>query len=801
MLEYDLELDVDFPAHRFRGAVTISGIPEPGPVELDATELGIESAEVAGAATEFRCDSVAHKLLVSRPPASSDPIRITFSGKALEGMQTGLFCCRVGERPALSTQLQAESCRRLLPCFDRPDRKAVFRLRVTTAAGLVVISNMPAEPRPASADRTQWEFAPTPPMSTYLLYLGIGPFDEYVDTEGPTRVLIAGPPGKRPQMERAARLSRTILRGFTEFFDVPYPLPKLHLIALREFWAGMENWGAITGREDMYLLNESDSPVVITSGESVIAHEIAHQWFGNLVTLRTWDDMWLNEAFATFAVPLVQELTHQRRDPWADFVMKTHRGFRFDSLRCTHSVKPPTCDADEILAFADEITYLKGARLVRMIQAFVGPDRFRDGISEYLRDHAYGNASSDDLWAALGEESQSPVTRVMRSWAERPGHPCITVRQVGPDVELTQHRFALLPGNAAEAPWPIPLTVVEADDRRAVVFDTERLALPGRDASKLTLDPSRTGFFRILWAPELRPRVLEELALASPEDRCGFAEDAEGFLLSGDYTLDDYVAMLARFTLATDWLTAESVVQALDQFEPILYDVPRFIEAARLFCTSQAERLTERAAPGESESVAVARAEIYWMRVRLDPRYSATLAARFASYEREPPALRQAIFSAFARHAGPGSAARLMELVRHPEHEASILASFGLGTSPEITEVLRDLDADLASVPMINLCAYLLPSLCRNPAARPALWEWLTRNLSELERRSTGSPALVVGLSRILPLLGIGRESEVHAFCDRHTFPAVQPGIVRGLELLDAYSRLRARVAAAPADR
>ena len=740
---------------------------------LDSQDLTIDSVQMAGVAVEFHHEAGANKLTVARLPGSSERIRIAFSGKALETMQTGLFVGKVGGRPALSTQMEPESCRRLLPCFDRPDRKAVFRVHVTTASELVVISNMPSTRQRVGPDRTRWDFSPTPPMSTYLLYLGVGPFEELIDDQGPIPVVVAGPPGKRAQAERTARLARTFLRGYTEYFDVPYPLPKLHLIALTDFWAGMENWGAISGSEDMYLLDDSAAPRTLEFGERVIAHEIAHQWFGDLVTLRSWEDLWLNEAFATFAVPLAQELTHLRQDPWAEFVLGNVRGFRYDSLRCSHPVKPNTYDPAEIMAYADEITYFKGSRLIWMIQAFIGPDSFRDGITEYLRDHEFGNARSDDLWAALEEESRLPVTRVMRSWIERPGHPCITVRQVDADVELTQHRFTLVPGTDVDPPWPIPVTVTVDASREAIIFDSERITLPGRDARKLTIDPDRAGFFRVLWAPELRARVFAELPSASPEDRSGFALDAEAFVISGDYSLADYAALLDHLTPATDRLTAESVAQSLDILEPVLSDVPRFVEPARRFCAAQAKRLGERLSRGEPEGSEVAREWIFWMWARLDPEYSATLSGRFESLDQEPRALRQAILSSYARHGGPGSVPRLMELVRRAESELSIVAAFAFGETPHIAEVLAEIDRDLSSIPMVNLLGYLTPSLARNPASRPALWEWLSRNLPELDRRATGSGLMALSLGRMLPYVGIGRASEVRSYFEEHVFPAV----------------------------
>jgi len=798
MLTYDITLEVDYPTNVFRGHVDITGLGATGPIELDSVGLAIESVQIAGRPVPFELDREAHKLVLPEGNPRSEPVSVSFSGRAGEGIQTGFFVSRLGSLKALTTQLEPESCRRLIPCLDRPDRKASFRLRVTTQPDLIVISNMPADSHTIPDGRKQWTFAPTPPMATYLLYLGIGPFEETIDDQGPIRVVVAGPAGMRAQAERTARIAREVLRGFTDYFDVPYPLPKLHLVAFSDFWAGMENWGAISGSEDQYLLDETASPSGLEFAEQVIAHEIAHQWFGDLVTLRTWDDLWLNEAFATFAVPLVQERARLRRDPWIAFVMLTQRGDREDSLWSTHPVKPDSYEAAEIMANADAVTYLKGARLIRMIQAFLGRDEFRDGISEYLRDHECGNARSEDLWVALEEESRQPISKVMRTWVERSGHPCITVRQVGPDVELTQRRFTFVPGSRSEPAWPIPLTVEQAGSRESFIFDSERLTLPNRDASVLRLDPGRTGFFHVLWAPELRARAIEQLGSLPSVDRWAFVHDAYGFLLSGDYSLEEYLAVLRAATPATDRLTVEEVARSLDFLHPVLYDVPRFQEVARGFCRAQTARLTERSSPGEPEGWDVVRDWVFWMGARLDDEYARSLAPRFDTIDREPPSVRQAIATAFARGGGSDAVDRLLARARGDDSDAASQACLALGEIADPVRLVDAFDKALPSVRMAPLYSCLIPSGAANPVARSSLWAWLSRNLRELERRAQGSPMLAVCAERSLPFVGIGRIEDVARYFERETFAEGLPGIQRGLELLHANERLRASVLARP---
>jgi tricorn protease interacting factor F2/3 len=794
VLEYDLALDIDFPTSTFRGTVEISGFPGTDAVELDSVDLTIASADVGGRSVPFALDGRSNKLVIPRPNALKEPIRIAFSGIAPDGIQTGFFACRLGSTKALTTQMEPESCRRLLPCLDRPDRKAVFRLRVSTESGLTVISNMPSASRPLPDGRTEWRFEPTPPMSTYLFYLGVGAFEETTDNDGPVPIVVAAPVGKRAQAQRTAGIARTTLRGFSDYFDVPYPLPKLHFVVLSDFWAGMENWGAISGSESHYLIDDTSSPSARQYGEQTIVHEIAHQWFGDLVTLRTWDDLWLNEAFATFAVPLVQESTHLREDPWAEFVTLTEPADRTDALWSTHPVKPSTYVAAEVMATADHITYFKGARLLRMIEKFLGRDRFRDGVSEYLRDHRFGNAASDDLWEALEEEAQQPVSKIMRPWVERPGHPCITVRQVGSHVELSQQRFSYVPRDEPDPPWPIPLTWAKGDESHSVLFDTARMTLEHQEAANLCIDPGRTGFFRILWAPELRAGLTGKLPSLSVPDRRAFLHDAYGFLLSGDYSLPDYTAAVRAASSVTDRLTTEEVANSLNILEPVLWDVPAFCEAARHYCAAQRGRISETASPGEPEASDVVREAILWVSARVDGTFARTLADRFAHIDEQPPALQQAIATAFARCGDPGSADRLLARAVAPDSDAATIACTALGESPNPAHLVRIFDEALATARIADTLAFLVPSGGRNPSARPALWDWLTHNLREIERRSVGSYLLAECLERTLPNLGIGRAGAVKQFFERESFPEALPAVRRSLELLEAHERLRSRI-------
>jgi tricorn protease interacting factor F2/3 len=794
VLRYDLALDVDFDAAAFRGELAISGWTPEEPFELDAVDLEIAAVDQGGTSLRFRSDTDRGKLVLSGPIRPEIPIRIAYSGRAATDVQVGLFITRLGTEKALSTQMEPLGCRRLIPCFDRPDRKAVLRLTVTTAAEPHVIANSAGRSERLPDGRRKWTFDPTPPISTYLVYLGIGPFEEARDASEPPEIIVAGPPGSRARAARTLGVARRAVRALSEYYDLPYPLPKLHFVALTDFWVGMENWGAISGAEDHYLLDESASPNALRFADQTIVHEAAHQWFGDLVTLQTWEDLWLNEAFATFVWPRIVERARIRQDAWGEFVLFTARGDPTDSLESTHPVKPDSVDAAEIMASADNITYFKGSRLIRMVEAFVGEEGFRRGISAYLKRHQFGNARSVDLWKALDEHSGHDLVAVMRPWVERAGLPCVSVAQEGPNVVLTQRRFTYRARPAPEPPWPIPLPIEHAGVRTNLLFDTERHTLPDCDARRLRLDPGRAGFFRILLAPELRAAAIAELPTMAPLDRWGFLHDARAFVLSGDYELAEYLGLLRAIASVDDGITVEEVTQTLQTLGPVLSDVPEFVEAARTYLAAQSERLGETPTPGERQERPAMREAVSWRRVLVDDEYARAMSSRFDRVDTEPVAVRRAIQVACARSGTPEFVDRFYERATGADSDAAGQVCFAAEGLPDDATMRALLDRCLASIKLGDLFSPLLISAGRNPRARAAFWTWLSENLRELERRAQGSYLLAYSLEIILPCFGIGREREVREFFERDKFPEGAVGIRAGLEMLEATARLRERL-------
>ncbi|MCI4340236.1 MAG: M1 family metallopeptidase, partial [Thermoplasmata archaeon] len=299
--EYRVQLTIDFEGLGFEGFVEIDLGDVAGPLALNASGLEISSVECRGRPLDWMLKPASEELEILGVPPVQPTLRIGFKGRAAESGLTGLYRSKFGTSHILTTQCAPTGARRVFPCIDRPDRKAPIRFEATVAADLDVIFNTPQISETASGATKHLVFAPTPPMSTYLFYLGVGRFDAFRGPEGRVQISVFAPRGRAASGAFGVRHASELLPAFERYFDIPYPLPKLDLVAVPQYaYGAMENWGAIVFREEYLLVDDRTSTRIRRHALDTIAHEIAHQWFGNLVTMEWWTDIWLNESFATF---------------------------------------------------------------------------------------------------------------------------------------------------------------------------------------------------------------------------------------------------------------------------------------------------------------------------------------------------------------------------------------------------------------------------------------------------------------------------------------------------------------------
>ncbi len=376
-------------------------------------------------------------------------LSIIFSGiinNHLRGFYKSKYVIDGKEKHLATTQFEATDARRAFPCFDEPAQKAIFEISLIIQNEHTAISNtLPVNIREHSAGYKIVSFSPTPIMSTYLLAFIIGEF-EYLEgyTKEKVQVRIYTTTSKKNQAKFALDVAIKSIEFFNEYFDIPYPLPTLDLIAIPDFEsAAMENWGAVTFRESALLIDEENSSLSNKQWAAiVIAHELAHQWFGNLVTMNWWTDLWLNEGFASYMENFCIDHLFPNWNVWSLFLADRYSvAQRLDALSNSHPVEVEVNHPDEINEIFDMVSYAKGSAIIRMLAEYISEDQFRDGLRHYLKKHSYKNTKTTDLWESFEKTSGKPVKKIMNSWTKQTGYPLVSVISSNKGMELKQERF------------------------------------------------------------------------------------------------------------------------------------------------------------------------------------------------------------------------------------------------------------------------------------------------------------------------------------------------------------------------
>ncbi|MCI4318607.1 MAG: M1 family metallopeptidase [Thermoplasmata archaeon] len=791
---YDVFLSLASADESFQGHVEIHLEGEAPTFRVNTRDLELSELLVDGRPVTYAERPESEAVEVPVPSPGRHTVRVAFRGRALASGLTGVYRSPYGpSRTILTSQMYPTGCRRLFPCVDVPTAKAVFRFRIELDAGAEVIFNTPPEHEERHDGRKTVRFAPTPKMSTYLVYLGVGPFELREQQADGVKVIVATPPGRSDAADVALEVGGRCVLAYQEYYRLPYPLPKLHLIAVPAFWAGaMENWGAIAFRETALLVDAKTDPFLRRYIVVTIAHEIAHQWFGNLVTMKWWDDFWLNESFATFVGYELIDRLYPDGNYWADFLIReTGRGLGRDALATTHPIQVPIRDPSEIAEIADDISYGKGASVLRMIEAYIGPEAFRRGVTDYLRRFQYSNAAGGDLWEALQGASQKPVASIMSHWVRTTGHPVLDLSWSDGTLTVRQERFTL--GRSPDGTlWPVPLILVADGERRSMLLEERSATLPLASARGLLVNPGRTGFYHVRYRGALLEEMRRSLPTLPPIDQWGFLVDAYLFLVQGDLTPGQFRGL---------WLTTESIDSYLpartavgfgrDAF-PVFGDRPAWREAAKRVLRAHIARVGLDPRPGEPETANVLRSLTSQFLVLWDDDFAREVGARFANFETAPGGLRAAIAEGRVKTGGAAGYAEVrarLPLARSDE-EAELLAC-SLVRAPgaaELRQTLELLDSgELSSSRIWDVLRYATVF----PPAYEGLWEWLARRLPELDRKWTGTALLGPLLADFIPFLGLKLETEIRAYFGAHAFPEAKRGIEEGFERLALLQRVR----------
>lgn len=689
------------------------------------------------------------------------------------------------------TQFEAADARRVFPCFDEPPFKAVWELSVEAPASVTVLANGAlVKETPTQGGYSVRVFAPTPRMSSYLVALVVGDLkgsDTAMARSTPVRTWTV--PGKEHLTAFAQECSAAVLPLLEDYFGRPYVFGKVDNVGIPDFEAGaMENSGLVTYREVALLLDDANAAMSVRKRVAeVITHELAHQWFGNLVTMGWWDDLWLNEAFATWMSYKIVDQWKPGWRVWDEFESGKHTALHLDALASTHPIKYEVLNADQATENFDAITYEKGGAMLRMIEGWLGADAFRQGIRHYIRTHEFANTVADDLWNALGEASGQPVAEVTNAWLARGGYPLVDVSVDGAEVKLSQRRFSLDPerfANEPDEPWFVPVVLRWADDagvhERAHLLKTrdDSVTLPATGQVKWVYgNRGGAGFYRVRYDDRNHQALMANLSALQPVERVNLLSDAWALFRAGGAPLRLLLDALRVAAADDDYTVTGEVVSRLEGLERrCLRDEDR--KQFQAFAASLLEKrlaaLGWDSPQGESDDRRLTRAALVrgLTLVARQPAAIAEAQTRLArSWAGEPaldPNLLDAVGVATARAGDEKLFDTLIERLkddRDPASQRRTLVALASFESPQVRQRSIDLLLDEAVVPMQDATTYF-GALIANPAARDEVFDFTLKRWDEVRKR-TAAPFLT---RRFVEALGdlTHRRAEVEQAFDAH---------------------------------
>ncbi len=557
---YAVTLEPDLDSASFTGRVSIDLYlaDEAFELVLNAAEIEVTHAELQGADFSHRVGAATHDEDAERVTidfgeplgAGAYQLRLDFTG-SLNDQLRGFYLSRFndddgGEHLIASTQFEATDARRAFPCWDEPDLKAEFTITLVVGPDLQAVSNSPIVSEEATAEgKRRITFGRTMKMSTYLVAFVVGELEatEWVDVDG-TPLRIVHVPGKGHLTDFALEVGAFALRFFEDYYGVPYPGDKVDMIGIPDFAFGaMENLGAVTYRETVLLID----PAKATQAElqrvaDVIAHELAHMWFGDLVTMRWWNGIWLNEAFATFMEVKCVDAFRPEWKRWLNYSAERHVSMDIDGLASTRPIEFPVGSPAEANAMFDVLTYEKGGSVLRMLEVYLGEEVFRRGISRYLKHHAYDNTETGDLWAALAAESGEPVADIMDSWILQGGHPRIDVSATDDGYTLRQEQFRFI--GEGEHRWLVPVLYSSSSGDGRVLLSGEETIPAGDD---LVVNAGGQGYFRTRYDAELFAGIANRVGDLDDFERFALVSDTWAGVLAGYVEPGAFLDLVSRF--------------------------------------------------------------------------------------------------------------------------------------------------------------------------------------------------------------------------------------------------------------
>ena len=801
-------------------------------LELEITGASVDDKKLPQSAVKIDKSNELLTLTLPSELATGDhTLTLSFSGKINQRGQ-GLFYMRYQEQGtdakkiALGTQFEATDARRFFPCWDEPSFRARFQLTAVVPQNWLAVSNMPIEsetkinnPKIIGAGGKEVRFATTPSMASYLNVFVAGETDLIEMTAAGTQIRVVATKGKTEWGRYALESTAQILEYYNDYFGIPYPLPKLDQIAIPGGFGGaMENWGGITYYETGLLFDPEKSSAATRQGiYEVIAHETAHQWFGDLVTMAWWDNLWLNEGFASWmGTKCTAHFNPQwevwlekntPRDPTRRTGISKELEMEGDARSTTHPIQQPVANEAEANSAFDDITYRKGQAFLLMLESFLGENTFRDGIRRYMAAHKYSNSTTADLWNALRQASDKPVGEIAAGWTEQPGFPVVKVKRDGETVSLTQERFTIHFPNAPALQWKIPLTYLLVGDAkpqsRLMTQKIDKLRnIPVDRALKLNADGA--GNYRVEYDDPLWELLLDALPKLSVADRVNLLGDAWAFVQANRAPLSTYFDLIEKLPAGVELAEREQIINAFDYINRLLIGNAareKFQNYARSILRPNFDQLGWEPRKDETPRAALLRASLIEALGDLnDQEIVAGCRERFQKYIADPgsivPDLRASVFRVVGHYADDRTWIKLHELglkTTSTEEKQNYYEALAAARDPKL--IVKSLQISLTDELPTSRAVFLVGKVARDSDHPDLAWDFAVANMKALLSKTDA-----VGINRYAPSLFMffseeSRADELKVYAKTNLPPTSAKEVAKAVDEIQFRSEFKKRLA------
>lgn len=770
---YKIYIEPDIENKQFSGSVSIFAQVNKSidKIVLNANQLEIAEPEISKVSPvhgewlkpELKFDKKSQRVILQlkqKLKKGRHELRMKFAGK-LNDKLVGFYYSSSKSKDGkpihiASTQMEPTDARRVFPCFDEPDFKATFKISIGVDKGQVAISNAPVKfiKEDQRNNKVIYNFDETPKMSTYLVALVVGPFQstEAVTVNG-VKVKIWATPGQKDQCVFAESVVKKLLPYFEEYFGVKYPAKKLDLIAIPDFGPGaMENLGAITFRETRLLVDpKTASTQTKQSVASVVAHEMAHMWFGDLVTMKWWDDLWLNEAFATWMSVKAVDYFKPEWKPWDSFVSERAYSLGTDALKSTRSIYSPVNNPVEAEEMFDEITYEKGASVLRMLENYLGENTYKKGIQNYISEHQFSNAEGQDLWKALGKASGKPVLKIMRNWVSTPGYPVVSIKNSNGSnkFKIEQRRFLLSSGKKDNSKWQIPVTFKYLKDgtTKETLFSANSSSIKlDQDKGPILVNANASGYFRVKYESANLAAIAKLMdSKLDAKERYQLLSDAWAMVEAGNLPISKFLDLTGYYKNENDPTVVGLLIERL-------YHLERFIDDNKLrkkfsgFVRDRLVTLTKElgwsASSDESDLKQILRGRVLLAMgtIGQDQETIATARDKFSIYAEDNKALNANLYDAIVGIVAYNGDARdyetLLNLWRESSSQDSKIRNLmALGDFRNPSLQRRTLKLSLTNQVKTQDAPHLIKHILETTDGRQKGWKFVKKNWSEMEKK------------------------------------------------------------------